>query len=168
MRLLSILAAALAAFGQAPGSISGRVVDLVTGEGLPGAQVSLGFGEVSTTAGENEPYQLEHLKPGEYHFCSFKAGRGAEIIVLGPGQSTIDILGSLTLGGNGELHPDAGTFPPAINVAGNSIRLGPRSTVNAFITAPGALMRLGRSAVLHGSFCVDVIGSDNRALLACP
>jgi hypothetical protein len=108
------------------------------------------------------------LFPGEYHFCSLKAGRASQIVLLGPGQSTIDVKGNVTIGGNAEIIADASGAPPELNLAGTSVRFGPMSTVNAFITAPNALLRLGRSATVHGSFCVDVIGSDNRALLACP
>jgi hypothetical protein len=112
------------------------------------------------------------LLPGEYHFCLLKTGRASEVIVQGPGQSIIDVAGNVTIGGNGELRTDDGTVSPVLNVGSGStsvsIRFGPSSVINAFITAPKALLRLGRSAALHGSFCVDVIGSDNRALLACP
>jgi hypothetical protein len=108
------------------------------------------------------------LFPGEYHFCSLKTGRASDIVLLGPGQSVIDVIGNVTIGGNGDIRADDGTVPPELNVGGTSVRFGPMSTINAFIKAPNALLRLGRSATIHGSFCVDVIGSDNRALLACP
>ena len=108
---------------------------------------------------------------GEYRICGInglKAGRASVIVSFGPGQSIINVRNNVTIGGNGEIITDNGAVPPELNVSGLSIRFGPMSTINAFITAPNALLRLGRSGALNGSFCVNVIGSDNGAVLACP
>ena len=108
---------------------------------------------------------------GEYRVCGInglKAGRASAIVSFGPGQSIINVRNNVTIGGNGEISTDNGAVPPELHVGGVSMRFGPMSTINAFITAPNALLRLGRSATLNGSFCVNVIGSDNGAVLACP
>jgi hypothetical protein len=107
------------------------------------------------------------LLPGTYGFCSVKGGRGAKIRVLGATPTTVDVVGSFLLGGNAEFSPLPGTPVPTLEVGGTALHLGPTTRIQAWITAPHAGVRFGRSVELDGTFCADVVGTDNNARLAC-
>ncbi|MCA8829108.1 TonB-dependent receptor [Hymenobacter pini] len=68
LSLLLVCLAALSAVGQATYSIKGRVLDKLTGEGLPGATVQVVGNGANTGAGaeDNGTYIVPGLKPGTY------------------------------------------------------------------------------------------------------
>ena len=63
-----------------------------------------------------------------------------------------------------------GTTPtPFLNIGGSSLRIGRRSTIQAFISAPNADASFGRGAKITGSFCVNSLSrSDKGITLMCP
>lgn len=107
------------------------------------------------------------LLPGTFDFCSVKGGRGAKITVLGASPTTVRVVGNFLLGGNGEFLPLPGTPVPTLEISGTALHLGPTARIQAWITAPRAGLRFGRSAEVDGTLCGDVIGTDNFARLTC-
>jgi hypothetical protein len=108
------------------------------------------------------------LAPGTFYFCSLKTGRNASITITGDTTSVLNVRGNVVLGGNVLLVPADGTPIPQLNIGGISLRLGPSALVSATITAPDSLLRMGRGVEIHGSFCVDMLASDNGIRLMCP
>lgn len=108
------------------------------------------------------------LLPGTYDFCSIKTGRNASILVTGDTTSIINVRDNVVLGGNVMLGPDTGTPIPQLNLGGISLRVGPSALLSATIHAREALLRMGRGVEIQGSFCVDLVASDNGIRLACP
>jgi hypothetical protein len=108
------------------------------------------------------------LLAGTYNFCSIKTGRNASIVVTGDTTSIINVRGNVVLGGNVLLVPDGRTPIPQLNVGGISLRVGPASLLSATITAHDSLLRMGRGVEIQGSFCVNMVASDNGIRLVCP
>jgi hypothetical protein len=106
------------------------------------------------------------LAPGTYTFCSIKVGRDARIEPLG--AVTINVEDSVRVGVDS--HMDAAPGQPAIilNVAGRRVKFTQNAVVRAFVTAPNAQIRLGRSANVQGGFCVKSAKTDKHITLQCP
>jgi hypothetical protein len=107
------------------------------------------------------------LLPGTFDFCSVKGGRGAVIRVLGATPTTVRVVGNFLLGGNSGFVPQPGTPVPTLEVGGTALHLGPTARIQAWVTAPRAGVRFGRSVELDGTVCADVLGVDSNARLAC-
>jgi hypothetical protein len=107
-----------------------------------------------------------NLAPGTYVFCSIKVGREAQIAPRGP--VTIDVEGTVRVGVDSHLEPDAGEPAAIVNVAGKKIKLTQSAVVRAFFTAPNAQIRLGRGATVAGGFCVGSTQTDKHTTLQCP
>lgn len=107
------------------------------------------------------------LAPGTFQFCSIKTGRGSSIMTTGGVPSTIQVVGTIRLLNDTFFGPDAGTPLPDVQVAGVVVRLSQNSTLHAFLSAPNALLKVGRSASVIGGFCVDTSVSDKFTTLTC-
>jgi hypothetical protein len=108
------------------------------------------------------------LAPGTFEFCSLRTSKRATINVTGTEQTTINIVGTFRLADGSTLVPAPGTPTPRINIAGPYMRVSHRSTLQAFVSAPSALLTLGRYATINGTFCVNQSQSDKRVKLTCP
>jgi hypothetical protein len=97
-----------------------------------------------------------------------RSSKHAAITATGTEPTTINVVGSFRLADASALLPAAGTPTPAINVAGPFVRVSRGSTLQAFLSAPSALLTLGGSARVSGTFCVDTSRSDKRVELVCP
>jgi Dictyostelium (slime mold) repeat len=111
---------------------------------------------------------LTFAGPGTFTLCSLFTARGAQIIVTGAGQTTINIAGDFRLANNGTLLPAPGTPRPIINIAGTTVRVGARSRIQATLSAPNAEFSSGREAQLEGIFCANSSRSDKGVILICP
>jgi len=107
------------------------------------------------------------LAPGTFAFCSIKAGRDTTIETTGATQSTIDVVGTIRLLTQAFLGSAAGTPTPNINVAGALVRISQNSVIEGALRAPNALVRIGRSGTVTGSFCSASSGSDKGISLIC-
>ncbi|HWP66992.1 MAG TPA: hypothetical protein VNO26_13915 [Candidatus Limnocylindria bacterium] len=107
------------------------------------------------------------LAPGTFTFCSVRTGRAARIETTGGVQSTINVVGTLRLLNGSFLGPDAGTQVPDLVVAGDLVRLSQSSDLQAFLSAPNALLKVGRMAHVTGGFCVGRSSSDKLTTLTC-
>ena len=107
-----------------------------------------------------------NLAPGTYVFCSIKVGRDAQTAPTG--AVTINVEGSLRVGVDSHLEPDAGQPAAIVNVAGKKIKLTQNAVARAFFTEPDAQIRLGRDALVQGGFCVGSAQTDKHTTLQCP
>jgi hypothetical protein len=105
------------------------------------------------------------LAPGTFNFCRLLVGRGGSVET--EGAVTINVNGPVRLGSEASLAPVAQSPHVILNVAGSQIRFGQNSVVQAVVTAPRALLRLGRSSMFDGSFCVDMLRDDKHITLEC-
>jgi hypothetical protein len=108
------------------------------------------------------------LTGGTYSFCSIRTGRNVTINVQGAGNSTINVLGDVRFENGSFFGPTGSTLTPILNVAGNVLRIGAGTTVRAFISAPDAVLSMGRGAHVIGTFCVERTRSDKHIILECP
>jgi hypothetical protein len=106
------------------------------------------------------------LAPGAYTFCSVKVGRDARIEALG--AVTLDVEDTLRVGVDSHVAPAPGQPALQINVAGRRVKFTQNAVVRAFVTAPDAQIRLGRSASVQGGFCVESAQTDKHVTLQCP
>jgi hypothetical protein len=106
------------------------------------------------------------LAPGDFTFCDVKTGQG--VTLLATGASTIGVENNVILGNDSVLGPDVGAPTPVLNVTGKKVRVGTRSIMTAIVSAPNALVSMGRDSVFHGAFCADKMKSDKRITLDCP
>jgi hypothetical protein len=107
------------------------------------------------------------IGPGTFAFCSVKTASGT-IDVTGSELTTINVAGTFRLADASTLAPLSGSPIPRINVAGQLVRVSHASTLEAHLAAPNAVLTLGRSAMVSGSFCVDTSRSDKHVQLFCP
>lgn len=105
------------------------------------------------------------LAPGTFNFCRLLVGRNGS--VEAQGTVTVNVKGPVRFGTEASLAPIASAPPVQLNVTGSQIRFGQNAVANAHITAPGALLRFGRSAVFDGSFCVDMLRDDKHITMSC-
>jgi hypothetical protein len=108
------------------------------------------------------------LAPGNFTFCSIQTSKHVTIQQNGPGQSIIEITGSLKLADDSDLFPfPVGSPSPIIFVGGPLVRVGAASHMTARIFAPNATIRLGRTAVFDGTFCSAKTATDKATTLTC-
>jgi V8-like Glu-specific endopeptidase len=107
------------------------------------------------------------LAPGTYDFCSFRTARNATIEVTGVAQSTINVNGIFLLSNGSSFRPVPLTPAPVINVSSAKVRLGQAAVLEAFLSAPNALLSIGRQGVFHGTFCANSLRSDKGIMLDC-
>jgi hypothetical protein len=105
------------------------------------------------------------LAGGVYQFCDIKTGRGATIEAMGP--TTINVVGSVSIGTGSQLVPSPTQPPVALNVRGHKVRLAQNARAEAIITAPFAKITLGRDSLVRGCFCVDTARTDKHITLIC-
>lgn len=108
------------------------------------------------------------LAPGTFDFCSVKTSAGVAITITGSERSTINVVGTFRLANASRLTPASGTPTPTMNVAGALVRVSNSSILQAFVTAPDAVLSLGRQATLSGAFCANTSRSDRNVHLFCP
>ena len=108
------------------------------------------------------------LKPGTFTFCDVRTGRNVDIRTTGGGTTTINVDGKFRLANGSFMGPEAGSTTPVLNVAGKRVRIGAGSTLQALLSAPDALLTMGRGATLTGIFCVCRARSDKNITLQCP
>jgi hypothetical protein len=108
------------------------------------------------------------LAPGTFEFCSLKTAAGTTITITGPEPTTINVLGTFRLANASTLTPAPGAPTPTINVAGGFVRVSEKSTLQAILAAPNALLTLGRVSTVAGTFCVNASHSDKHVNLFCP
>jgi hypothetical protein len=108
------------------------------------------------------------LDPGTFDICKLQVGRGGVVEPHGP--VTIDVVGTVLIANEAHLVgvPPAPPVSITLNVLGKSVRVGQNSVVQAFVSAPNAQFRLGRSSLFQGSFCVDTLRNDKHITLECP
>lgn len=107
------------------------------------------------------------LNPGTYTFCSFRTSRNTTVEILGPGQSTIGVVRSFTLSNGSSFGAVGGAPTPILNVTGNKLRAGQASVLHAFVSAPNALLTVGRQGVVIGSFCAETLRTDKGITFDC-
>jgi hypothetical protein len=105
---------------------------------------------------------------GVFNFCSVHTGRNVTIVVSGMTPSMINVVGNFRLSDASTMLPVGTTPTPFLNVGGDSLRIGRRSTIQAFISAPDAHAAFGRGAKITGSFCVLSNQADKGITLMCP
>lgn len=108
------------------------------------------------------------LLPGDYVFCSLVTGTLADIKVTGPGQSTFAIAGVLQISDGSTFEPAPGAPLPVVENSGKLVRVGEQGRLFSVLSAPNALVKLGRAAEVHGSICADKVNTDKNTLFACP
>ena len=82
-----------------------------------------------------------------------KAGRNARVEVTGATQTTVNVVGTFRLLNDTFFGPVLGTPTPILNVAGKVVRVSQSSKLEAFVSAPNALFKVGRSGNVTGGFC---------------
>jgi hypothetical protein len=108
------------------------------------------------------------LQPGNFTFCSIRTSKHVTIQQNGPGQSLIDVTGSIKLADDAQLFPfPAGSPPPIIYVGGSLVRVGAAARVTATIYAPNSTIRLGRTSFFDGTFCSSKTSTDKQITLIC-
>ncbi len=105
---------------------------------------------------------------GVYNICSFATGRNVTIEVSGMTPTMINVVGNFRLADAGTFLPLGTTPTPFLNIGGDSLRIGRRSTIQAFISAPNAHAAFGRGAKITGSFCVLSNQADKGVTIMCP
>jgi hypothetical protein len=108
------------------------------------------------------------LKKGTFNFCDFRTGRNVNVRTTGGGTSTINVDGKFRLANGSFMGPDNASQTPFLNVTGRRVRIGAGSTLQAHVSAPDALISLGRGARLTGTFCACRGRSDKNITLECP
>ena len=108
------------------------------------------------------------LRPGNYTFCSIFMARNSSLTILGPQQSTINVVGNVRIANGAFFGPVSGVLSPNLNIQGLGLRIGANALVQAFIKAPNAQLSAGRSAVIKGSLCLNSARSDKNITLLCP
>jgi len=84
-------------FGQSAGSVTGRVIDGRSGEGLPGVNIQIQGSSFGTTTDLEGYYKLEGLSPGEYTISFSMMGyaplneRGVAVILDAPTQLSVQL-----------------------------------------------------------------------------
>src|SRR6185295_1227307 len=107
--------------------------------------------------------------PGVFNFCGVQTTRNGRIVVAGATDTTINIHGDLFRLANGSFLGRNTPGPlPIVNFDGSSMRVGAQAEITAFVSAPNATLRMGRSAKLQGSFCVENTRSDKGVVIECP
>jgi hypothetical protein len=106
------------------------------------------------------------LAPGTFDFCELRTGRRTSILTTGP--TTINVVGKVRLANGSVFGPVSGAPTPILNVLGSQVRIGAGSELQAYISAPGALLTVGRLGHLVGSFCVYRTRSDKGVIIECP
>jgi hypothetical protein len=106
------------------------------------------------------------LDPGTSNFCDLLVARNGALRIVG--GTTINVRGTVRIANGGTLAPFTPGPAILINTTGALVRIGADAVVKAFITAPDAEMRLGRGAVLEGSFCVNTLRNDKNIMIECP
>ena len=86
-----------------------------------------------------------NLAPGTYNVCQIRTGKRVTVEVTGATQSTINVRDGVRIDDGSTFGPMGSTPPPLLNVAGDTVHIGKRTIVQAFITAPSA--RLGSATV---------------------
>jgi hypothetical protein len=110
------------------------------------------------------------LREGEYTFCSILMARNSSVTILGPSQSTINVVGDVRIANGASFGPVSGAPTPNLNIEGSQLRIGARAFVQAFIKAPNATLSIGRAGVIKGNLCVKgaPARSDKGIMLMCP
>jgi hypothetical protein len=106
------------------------------------------------------------LAPGTFTFCEIRTGRRTAILTSG--ETTINVVGKVRLSNGSILGPVSGSPIPTLNVLGSQVRVGAQSVLEANVSAPGALLTMGRQAQFTGTFCVYRTRSDKRVVIECP
>jgi hypothetical protein len=107
------------------------------------------------------------LAAGTYSFCSFRTGRNVTVELLGPGASTLDVVGDLRLGNGSTLAPSATGLTPTLRVGGAEAKFGAHVVVEGFLSAPEADLRVGRASSVTGAFCADRVVTGRNVVLQC-
>src|SRR5262249_37353259 len=107
------------------------------------------------------------LAAGTYSFGSLRAGRNVTVELLGPGSSTLDVVGDLRLSNGSALGPGATGPTPILRVGGSQAKFGAHVVVDAFLSAPDALLRLGLGSGFRGAFCADRLVTGRNVVLQC-
>jgi len=107
------------------------------------------------------------LAPGVYDVCNLIVARKAKVVLSGGTQTVLNVVDGAKFANGAVMVPPTGTPTPALNVLGDDVRLGPLSRVQAFITAPNALIRIGKQAEFQGTFCADRGRAGHSIHLAC-
>src|SRR5262245_11122863 len=137
--------------------------DVVVRHGDPVRELTPGrYGDVTLENGTT--LQLE---PGLYELCSLRAGRGVDVRVAGGTATTLSIAGELRLENGSHLGPPSGAQNPTVNVGGDRVRLGAGASLDAFLVAPDAKLRLRHGAKLTGSACARELVTGHSVTLAC-
>jgi hypothetical protein len=106
------------------------------------------------------------LAPGTFDFCQLQVGRSGTVHAEGP--TTINVQRTVRIGNAAGLLAPSPTTPIHLNVEGKLVRMGQAAHVQAFLTAPNALVRLGRTSLFQGSFCIGELGNDKHIRIECP
>ena len=106
------------------------------------------------------------LEPGTYSFCSIRTGRSTRIEA--EGAVTLNVRDTMQVGVDSHLEPVEGGPTIAVNVGGRRIKFTQNAVAKADLVGPNALLRLGRSASVAGSFCVGRVRTDKHTNLQCP
>jgi hypothetical protein len=106
------------------------------------------------------------LQSGTYNMCRLQVGREGTIQAQAP--TTLNVEGIVRIGNGASLLSSSPASPIVLNSTGKLVRVGQFGVVQAFITAPNAQLRLGRSALFQGTFCVDALRNDKSIRLECP
>jgi hypothetical protein len=105
------------------------------------------------------------LAGGTYEFCDFKMGRDTAVITNA--ATTMNVVGSVSVGTGGVLGPSAGVPIPIVNAAGRSVRVSQGADLHARVSAPEAKVTFGRDAMLFGCYCALQSKSDKHITLVC-
>ncbi|HJQ85517.1 MAG TPA: S8 family serine peptidase [Candidatus Binatia bacterium] len=104
---------------------------------------------------------------GVFDFCSLRTTRQAAIYVTGSDQTIINIAETMRIS-NASVLQSQGTVPgPVINVAGRLVRVGRDARLDAYVTAPNALFRVGRAGQINGTFVANECGTDKSVVCGC-
>jgi len=106
------------------------------------------------------------LAPGEFTFCEIRTGRRASILTSGP--TTINVVGKVRISNGSTFGPSSGAVTPVVKVLGPQVRVGAGSVMQAHLSAPNAMLTMGRLSEFRGTFCVFRTRSDKRIALVCP
>ena len=121
------------------------------------------YGRVFVLAGAT----LTLAPAGTFNFCALKIARDANVVVTGASQSTINVFGVLIVSNGSVFGPASGTPIPEVNVGGRTVRVGQSASLTAFLSAPNALLGIGRLATVHGTFCANTLRTDKGIFLIC-